>query len=205
MTRRWAAAAAVGVVGPATFVAAWAVLGARTAGYDPTRDAISTLAAVDASTRHLMTAGLAVLGTGMVLYAGALRKGLGGPAWIAALANGITTFGIAALPLGSTYDTPHGVAAGLGYATLAAIPLLAAPRLAGAGRPGWAAASRALGVVSGLCLAASVVGDWRTGLLQRLGLTLAHAWVVASAVSLARGPMSSSTTPPAPAPAGRRR
>ena len=192
------------MVGPATFVAAWAVLGARSTGYDPTRDAISTLAELDATTRPWMTAGLAVLGTGMVAYSQALRRGLGGPGWTAALANGVAALGVAALPLGSTFDTPHGVAAGLGYATLAAIPVLTAPRLAGRARRGWAAASTATGIVSGLCLAASVAGGWRTGLLQRLGLTIAQAWVVASAVSLARAPRSSSTTPPAPAPSGRR-
>lgn len=182
------------------FVAAWAVLGARSQGYDPTRDAISTLAEVDATTRPMMTAGLIVLGTGMVLYSEGLRRGLGGPAWASALANGIATLGVAALPLGSSYDTAHGIAAGLGYATLAAIPVLAAPRSAGPRRM-----STATGIAAGLCLAASVAGDWRGGLLQRLGLTLAQAWVVASAVSLMRDPRSSSTPPPAPAPAARRR
>ena len=117
---REAAIAAGGVVGPAVFVAAWAVLGARADGYDPTRDAISMLAAVDATSRPAMTAGLVVLGTGMFLYSAALRRALGGPAWIAALANGATALGVAALPLGSVYDTPHGIVAGLGYATLAA-------------------------------------------------------------------------------------
>lgn len=187
------------------FVATWAALGARAEGYDPTRDAISTLAAVDATARPVMTVGLVVLGTGMLLYSVALHRGLGGPAWVAAVANGIATLGVAALPLGTTYDTSHGVVAGLGYATLAAIPVLATPRLAGRARPFWAATSAATGIVSGLCLAASVAGGWRTGLLQRLGLTLAQAWVVASAVSVARGPRSSSTTPPAPAPVDRRR
>ena len=59
-------------------------------------------------------------------------------------------------------------------------------------------------LVSGLCLLASVLVD-RDGLFQRLGLTVAHAWVVVSALGLLRSPTSSSTTPPAPAPAARRR
>lgn len=178
------------------FVTAWAVLGARTDGYDPTQDAISRLAAVDATARPVMTAALVALGGGMALYSVALRKRVRGQAWVAAMANGVFTLGVAALPLGSTYDTPHGVAATLGYATLAAIPVLAGPGLAAEGRRGWAAVSVATGMASGLCLAATA-GGWREGLLQRLGLTLAQAWVVGSAVSLARRPTTSSTTPPA--------
>lgn len=192
-------------MGPAVFVAAWAVLGARAEGYDPTRDAISMLAAVDARSQSAMTAGLVVLGTGMFLYSSALRRTLGGPAWIFALGNGVTALAVAALPLGSTYDTSHGVAAGLGYATLAAIPVVAAPRIAERVGRRWAAVSTATGLVAGLGLAASVAGVTRDGLFQRLGLTLAHAWVVASAVSLARCPRSSSTPRPARGPAGRDR
>jgi len=172
------------------FVAAWAVLGARADGYDPTRDAISRLAAVDAASRPVMTAALVALGAGMALYSPALRTGLGGPAWVATLANGVVTLGVAALPLGSTYDTPHEIAATLSYATLVGIPVLAARRLAAGGRQGWAVASVATGIAAGLCLAATA-GGWREGLLQRLGLTLAQAWVVASAVSLTRLPPTS--------------
>lgn len=167
------------MAGPAVFVTAWAVLGGRTEGYDPTRDAISRLAARHATTRPVMTAALVGLGAGMALYSVTLRSRLGGPAWISALANGVVTLGVAALPLGSGYDTVHGIAAGAGYATLAAVPVLAAPRLSGPGRAGrgWAAASTAVGTVSGVLLATSLTG-WRSGLFQRLGLTLAQSWVV---------------------------
>ncbi|MDQ6727046.1 MAG: DUF998 domain-containing protein [Actinomycetota bacterium] len=186
-----------GIVGPAVFVTAWAVLGARADGYDPTRDAISRLAAIGAGSRPLMTAALVTLGAGMVLYSGALRTHLDdGSAWVAALANGAFTLAVAAVPLGSGHDVVHGVAAGLGYATLAAIPVLAThgpDRL----RPttAWAAVSTAAGVVSAVCLALTLAGA-RSGLFQRLGLTAGQAWVVASAVSLARRPTTSSTTGP---------
>lgn len=187
------------------FVAAWAVLGARAETYDPTRDVISRLAAVEAAARPVMTVALVTLGVGMVLYSGALRRAVAGPAWAVALANGLVTLAVAGLPLGSTYDTPHGVAAGLGYATLAAIPAVASGRMAAGQGTGWAAASAVvITLVSGLCLLASVAG-WRNGLFQRLGLTLAQAWVVASAISLARSPTTSSTPPPARGGAGRRR
>lgn len=176
-----------GVAGPAAFVTAWATLGGSAEGYDPTRDAISALAGRGAATRPAMTAALVALGTGMAFYSIALRSRLGGPAWIPALANGVVTLGVAALPLGSGYDTAHGVAAGLGYATLAAIPVLATPRLSARGRAGrrWAGASATVGIASGILLAASLTG-WRGGLLQRLGLTLAQSWVVVSAFVLGR-------------------
>lgn len=187
---RETAFSAGGVIGPAAFVTAWAVLGAGADGYDPVRDAISRLAAVGAPTRPVMTGALVVLGTGMVLYSQTLRTRLGGPAWAAALANGVFTLGIAALPLGSSYDTFHGIAAGLGYVSLAAVPLLAAPRVASARRDGTggllhARVAVATGILSGLSLALSLAG-WRSGLFQRLGLTLAQAWVVASAVGPVR-------------------
>jgi hypothetical protein len=121
-----------------------------------------------------MTAGLAVLAGGMGPYAAALRPGR---AWIPAGANALTTVAVAAL--GSTFDTVHGISAALGYLTLAAIPLTAATEL-----PHGMARRRvavAVGVASGLCLLATVLGP-RPGLFQRLGLTVAQLWVVANAL-----------------------
>jgi hypothetical protein len=179
------------------FVAGWAVLGATTAGYDPTRTAISRLAAVGAATRPAMTAGLLVLSGGMALYAAALRPG---PAWKFAAANSLTTLLVAALPLGSRYDTAHGLCAAASYVTLAAIPLASAPATDGAHR--WSAVG--VGVVSGLCLLATTVVD-RDGLLQRAGLTVAQLWVVVNALGRATGSRSWSTPPRARARGPRRR
>ena len=178
------------MLGPVAFVAAWALLGATAERYDPTRQAISRLAALGAGTRPAMTAALVVLGAGMVLYGLAVR-----PArwWPLPVVNGLATLAVAALPLGGDYDTAHGVAAAAGYVTLSAIPMALASR-----------GGRLWGVACALCLLASVLVA-RDGLFQRLGLTMGHAWVVASAVSLVRSPMSSSTAPPAPAPGSRRR
>jgi len=175
-----------GVAGPVAFVAAWALLGARAEDYDPTRDAISDLAALGAPSRPVMTAGLLALGAGMAAYGVALRPHR---SWPLPVLNGMTAVAVAALPLGGAYDDAHGVAAGLGYLTLAAVPVLGAGRL----RPVWAAVSVATGMVSGLCLLASVLLP-RDGLFQRLGLTVAHAWVVVSALGLLRG--HSSNRPP---------
>ena len=193
-------AAAGAIAGPVAFVTAWASLGAGAGGYDPTRDAISRLAALGAPTRPAMTAGLLALATGMGLYGVALRLcpppgRRPGPAWLLPVANGVVTLAVAALPLGGRVDAAHGVAATLGYVTLAAIPAVVGRRRLSLG----------IGLLSGLCLLLTVLADDRDGLFQRLGLTIAQAWVVVSALALLRSPTPSSTTPPAPAPAGRRR
>lgn len=177
---RWRAIG--GLVGPAAFVAAWAILGERTRGYSPVGDPISRLAAVDASTRGAMTAGFVAYGAGVGVYAAELRAGLSVPAANAALLNVLGTAGIAATPLDSALGgVPHAVAAGLSYASLAAVPLLASGSLAGQGRATLARASVAVGVATGACLLASLVDDAHTGLWQRLGLTLGDLWLVASA------------------------
>lgn len=137
-----------------------------------------------------MTAGLVALAAGMTLYGVALRPR---PVWLLPVANGVITFAVAALPLGGRFDNAHGVAAALGYVTLAAVPAVVGRR----------PLSMAIGLVSGLCLVLTVVAD-RDGLFQRLGLTVAQAWIVVNALALLRSPTPSSTTPPAPARAGRR-
>ncbi len=182
--RRWPAAG--GVVGPVAFAAAWAVLGRRQAGYSPISDAISQLAATDAPTRAGMTAGLALLGTGLPLYAVALRRVVPGPGWAAAATTGACSLAVAALPLPASGDRPaHAVAAVLGYASLAAVPLLAATPFARRMGAGWKAPSRLAGAVCGTCLAATTLGP-ASGLLQRAGLAVGHGWIAASAVALLR-------------------
>jgi hypothetical membrane protein len=176
-----------GIAGPAVFIAAWLLGGAIEPGYSPVHEPISGLAAFGASVRPLMTTGLLGFGIGMLLYAGALRAALAGPAWKAALATSIATFGVAALPLGLTSATVdgNGAVAVVAYATLVAMPLLAVRSLAASERRGAATLSVAIGVVSGLCLAATVLG-MAPGLLQRVGLTLVDAWVVGSAACMLR-------------------
>lgn len=138
-----------------------------------------------------MTAGLVAMGAGMGLYGLALRPR---PAWVLPVANGAITLAVAAFALGGKVDAAHGVFAGLGYVTLAAIPVAVGRR----------PLAVAVGLVSGLCLLLTAVVE-RDGLLQRLGLTVAQAWIVVSSLRLLRSPTPSSTPPPAPAPGGRRR
>ena len=176
-----------GVVGPVAFVTAWAVLGTRIPGYDPTTDAISRLAADGAPDQAWMTAGFVAFGVGVPLFAIALRDALPGPAWVTAAATGIATLGVAALPLdGWAGDQAHAVAAGIGYVTLAATPLLAAGPLGDLGHRRATVASRVIGIAALACLAGTTVAD-RSGLLQRMGLTLGDLWLVAAAVGILRG------------------
>lgn len=159
------------------FVSAWAVLGTRLPGYDPAEDAVSRLAAVGAPDRWWMTAGFVAFGIGVPLFGLALREVDDSPAWITATATGVATLGVAAFPLdGWAGDTAHNVAAGLGYLTLAATPLLARPSRS-------VLISRVVGAASLACLALTAVVD-RSGLLQRIGLTLGDAWIVIAAAAV---------------------
>ena len=179
-------AAVGGIVGPVVFVAAWAVLGRRAPDYSAVDDAISRLAATGAEDRAAMTAGMVAFGVGVPVYGLALRSALRGPAWAFATASGLATLGVAAFPLGSpSRDATHGVFAGLAYATLAATPLAAAAPLARAGEHHWARWSLAVGVLSAVSLAATVLGP-ASGLLQRTGLTVADGWIVASSIGIIR-------------------
>lgn len=183
---RWRWAALGGIVGPAAFIGAWALLGARRPGYDPVTDHISRLAAAGVAERPAMTAGFVAFGLGMPVYSLALRRSLPGWSWATAATTGLATLGVAAFPLdGPAGDGAHAVAAGVGYATLAATPLLAAGGLRRAGHSAAARVSALTGVVSGACLLATVVGP-ATGLFQRLGLTVGDAWIVTSAVVILR-------------------
>ena len=184
MGGRWLAAG--GVIGPAAFVGAWvAGAAATTRPYSHVHDAISRLAAVGADTRPLMTGGFVGFGVAVPMYAAAFRRVVDGPAWGSAVATGVATLAVAALPLdrSSAVDTWHGIAASVGYVTLAATPLLAARPLAAQGRRGLALAGVAAGVVSAVALLLTTT-SLPHGLFQRVGLTASDAWIVASAVAM---------------------
>jgi hypothetical membrane protein len=181
-------AAVGGLIGPAAFVGAWAIAGSIKDGYSPTNDAISRLAAVGASTRPLMTSGFVCFGLAVPAYALALRRWIGGPAWMTAAATGVATLAVGAVPLGMspTGDLVHGGLATAGYVTLTATPLLAGATLRAAGRRLPATVSWATGTVAGLCLAATLTGR-RHGLWQRAGLTVGDAWLAATALAMVIG------------------
>ena len=177
-----------GIAGPLAFVAAWSFLGTGQPGYSPIRDPISRLAAIDAPTRAPMTAGLLTFGAGVAAYASALAAALPGGAALTAGATAAGSVGIAALPLeAGKGSVAHDVVAGLAYASLAATPVLAARGLHARGLRLPARLSTAVGVTSAVVLVAGALAPRGGGLLQRLGLTLGHAWIVASAAWILRG------------------
>ncbi len=182
-------AALGGVVGPAGFIGAW-VLGAAvtSAPYSSIDDAISRLAAVGSDTRWLMTAGFVTFGLSLPVYATALRATVPGPAWMTAAATGVATLAVAAAPLdrSEAIDRLHGIFAGIGYLTLAATPLLAVAPLRGMGHYRLARSGIAAGLTSMTALALTTTG-LRTGLFQRVGLTVSDAWIIATALTVARG------------------
>ena len=181
--------AACGVLGPTVFVAGWALLGARTPGYDPLTDAISRLAAEGVPTRAAMTACFVVFGVLIPVWARTLARELDRPVLRPVVTvAGLATLAVAALPLteqgGQLQDAGHAAAALTGYVAMAATPLVAA----GALPPGPGRTSVATGVVSVAALLVSVVTG--SGGAQRLGLTVVDAWhvTVATAVLLRRRP-----------------
>lgn len=174
-------------MGPLAFVGAWAAGAVVNHDLSPVHDAISRLAAVGATTRPLMTAGFVVFGSALPVYAWALRRHVGGPAWITAALTGLSTLGVAATPLdkSTSIDTLHAVFAGAGYLTLAATPLLAVRPLRAVGRSRLAGLGLVTGAVSAVSLGLSLSG-LPAGLFQRLGLTSSDIWIVASALTMLR-------------------
>lgn len=80
-------------------------------------------------------------------------------------------------------DRWHGVAAGIGYLSITALPLVAAGPLRRGGRARAAALSMLAGATSGLCLLATTVSEANGG-FQRLGLTVGDAWLVTTGLAL---------------------
>ena len=174
-----------GIAAPASFVSGWLVAGARAQDYSPVHDHISELARVGAPTRPLMTAAFVGFGLLAPVWAGTLGRSLGAPeVRTAVTAAGLTTLGVAALPLGGPLgDGAHAVSAGLGYVAMALSPLLAAPHLDGRAR----VTAAAVGTASAALLAGTLLGH-DPGALQRAGLGVVDAWFAVMAVrELRRG------------------
>lgn len=179
------------VVGPVAFVGAWVVGGLRMPGYSPVHDAISRLAAVGSPERALMTTGFVVYGLAVMLGGLAVRSSIISRSWPAVMVNGLATLAVAALPLdvSAVGDQAHGVAATVGYVSLALVPALAAAPLARTGCRRVAFASVVASIAIAICLALTVVVD-ANGAFQRLGLGIGDAWLIVAGLSLmaARSP-----------------
>ena len=131
-----------------------------------------------------MTVGFVAFGVGVPMFAIATRVGLG---WMTAVATGVATLAVAALPLdrSASVDNWHGVAATIGYVTLAATPVLSARRLRGCGRRRLARFGVFCSAVSATALALTSTGV-PTGMFQRIGLTAGDLWIMAAAVAARR-------------------
>lgn len=172
-----------GVAGPAAFVLAWSVAGARAADYSPVEQPISRLAAAGAPTQLLMTAGFLAFGAGVGAYAVAAAPALSKATAAAAAAAAAATVGIVALPLDTPRGgVPHAAAAGVAYVALATTQLAGAKAFGRLGLRVAARVSVATGVLTAVALGAGAVGSSRIGLLQRTGLTIGDAWIAATAV-----------------------
>jgi hypothetical membrane protein len=179
-------AALGGVAGPVAFLVACILASMSSPRYSSSNDAISELAAVGADSRALMTGGFIALALCALPYAMALRSALGGRAWITAVQTGLALLLVAAIPLGRSTATDHfhGIAAMVGYVTLAVTPLLAIRPLVVRGYRGVACLGIATSTMS---VTAVVLSDTTplTGLFQRVGLTAGLVWVAGSSLAMA--------------------
>jgi hypothetical membrane protein len=172
--------AAGAILGPMTFITAWAVSGATTRGYSPVRDHISDLAAVGAPTRPLMNLGFAVFAVAVASAARPLQGVIGRPGTVAMGVNAALSAAIAMAPLGVSPagDRRHQIVAAAGYLALAGLAPAAAPALARRSPVG-AAASVGVGVISMACLSASLSAKDQSGFWQRAGISATDAWLMA--------------------------
>ena len=196
-TRPWSALGLV--AGPAAFIGGWIIGGGRTPGYSPVNDAISRIAAIGAPERGLMTAGFVAYGAAVIVGSTALRASPLRRCWTLAAINGAATIAVAALPLehSSSMDTWHGVAAGIGYISITALPLVSAGPLRQLGHDRAATLAVVGGVTSGLCLVATTVTD-ANGFFQRLGLTVGDVWLIATGIALFRSGRAARRRSPSP-------
>lgn len=167
------------IVGPLAFITAWVVSGARTRSYSPVRDHISDLAAVHAPTRPIMNVGFAAFTVAVALAAAPLRRLIGTPGAAMMGVNAALSAAVALAPLGvsAAGDRRHQVAAGAGYLALAALAPASAPALAKRS-PALAVASVGVGVLSMVCLGASLAAKQQSGFWQRAGITATDAWLI---------------------------
>lgn len=185
-------AGATSVAAPALLIGGWTVAAARQPdGYDSLTSTISALAGRAATNRWIMTVGLAGLGLAYVLTALGLRPAAAAGR-IALAAGGLATIGVSALPLPATGpSTAHGVAAAIGFVTLAVWPALSGRR---AGPAPWPAALR-MPVATGASGVLLVLIGWfavalhagvDAGLAERVAAGAESLWPLAVTVSALR-------------------
>jgi hypothetical protein len=120
-----------------------------------------------------------------------LRTVIGNGASVALFLNALLVLGVLLTPdgLSSTADFLHGGFAFLLYLTLALAGPLAALTFRRRGLIGWAMASITVGAITAVALWISL-GEIRSGLFQRIGLTATDLWLMAVGVAIFRGALS---------------
>lgn len=218
-TGAWIRAGAVaGVIGPAAFTLGWIVAAFRQPGLPFSVPQISGLAAGNARDPWLMISAFLVLGGCAIGFGAALRSGLGGrraglSPWLIQLAGVLT---IAAgllrrdhvlLTAGpeSWHNQAHNVVSAAAYVLLIAAPLLLARRFrrdrqwSRLTMPLVAASVAAAGLLAALY--AEPNGSW-AATLQRIGVSLPLAAIVAVALRLTRLTGAAALTSPGDGDAG---
>lgn len=198
------AGAAAGIIGPAGFTAAWVTASLRQPGYSAAQIQISGLAARGARDRWIMVGGFLVLGGCLAAFGPALRQGLGGSRRAGPAPPMIEAAGVLVVAAGllrtdhmllipgpeSWHSQAHDAISAVNYTLLIAIPLLLARRLRG--DPDWKGmpvllVSAAVASAVILCVFSAATPDsLQAGILQRAGVTLPLAALVALATRLHR-------------------
>ena len=183
----WAVASAA--CAPVVLIGGWTLAAARQpAGYDPVSATISSLAAIGANDRWLMTSALTALGVCHFVTAVGLRPaGLAGRVVLAV--GGVATVLVAAFPLSRDgTSSRHTVAAAVAFGALAVWPALAGRR----GRPvplglRPAVSAVATTVLVGLvgCFVATLDGRGPVGLTERVAAGAQALWPLLVAASAA--------------------
>ena len=115
------------VLAPVLFIGGWTVAAAlQPPGFDPSRDTISALAAVDATSRWVMTLGIAGTGVCHLVTALGLRAAAR-PGRVLLGLGGAATLLVAAFPLPASdgNSAAHGISAFLAFLMLSVWPLVA--------------------------------------------------------------------------------
>jgi hypothetical protein len=181
--------------GPGLFILGWLIGGFLHPSATLVNTHISTLAAVNAPSRVVMTIGQIAMAAGLAASAFPLRSILGlGAAYGLGLAA-ISLAVIIVTPDGSVPDRGfvHGGFAILLYASLVAVGGLASRHLRSGG-------FRVAGLLAiGVAIASAVflwlsLGETTPGLYQRLGITTTSVWLMAVALRGAAVPARRSTT-----------
>jgi hypothetical membrane protein len=175
---------------PVLLIGGWTVAAARQrGGFDPVVETISALAARGADDRWVMTTALAALGLCHLTTALALRSAAT-PGRVLLGVGGVATVLVAAFPqpAGGGGSTAHTAAAGVGFLTLAAWPLLATDADGGpllSRRTSVAAGAVLLGLV-GWFFVELATDSPRVGLSERLTAGGQAIWPMAVAWSTRR-------------------